>query len=120
MKTIAKLGIAFCLAGAFSYGAVYRGAKLLDASCYDQNGKVRHEGSMCAPTSSTTNFAIETRYGKIYKLDAQSNLKAQQAVQEGVVKANRHGDFRARVTGKREANGFMMVNSITHGTRGEY
>jgi hypothetical protein len=120
MKTIAKLGIAFCLAGAFSYGAVYRGAKLLDASCYDQNGKVRHEGKMCAPTSSTTNFAIETRSGKIYKLDAQSNLKAQEAVQQGVVKANRYGDFRARVTGKREANGFMMVNSITHGERGEY
>jgi hypothetical protein len=120
MKTIAKLGIAFCLAGAFSYGAVYRGAKLLDASCYDQNGKVRHEGSKCAPTASTTNFAIETQYGKIYKLDAMSNEKAQKAVEEGVVKANRDGDFRARITGKREANGFMTVNSITHGERGEY
>jgi hypothetical protein len=120
MKTIAKLGIVFCLAGAFSYGAVYRGAKLLDASCYDQNGKVRHEGSKCAPTASTTNFAMETRNGKIYKLDAMSSVKAQQAVENGVVKANSHGDFRARITGKREANGFVMVDSITHGTGGVY
>lgn len=120
MKTIAKLGIAFCLAGAFSYGAVYRGAKLLDASCYDQNGKVRHEGSKCAPSASTTNFAMETRYGKIYKLDAMSNQKAQQAVEQGVVKADRRGDFRARITGKREGNGFVMISSITHGRRGQY
>jgi hypothetical protein len=119
MKTIAKLGIAFCLGGAFSYGAVYRSAKLLDASCYEQNGK-RHEGKMCAPTASTTNFAVETRYGKVYKLDEQSNAKAQQAIQDGVVKPNRSGIVRAKVTGKREANGFMMVNSITRGSRGEY
>jgi hypothetical protein len=120
MKTIAKLGIAFCLAGAFSYGAVWRGAKLLDAPCYDQNGKVRHEGSMCAPTASTTNFAMETRNGKIYKLDAMSNAKAQKAVENGVVKASGSGVFHARITGKRESNGFVTVNSITHGERGEY
>jgi hypothetical protein len=120
MKTITKLGLAFCLAGAFSYGAVYRSARLLDASCYDQNGKVRHEVSKCAPSSSTTNFAVETRYGKIYKLDAMSNQKVQKAIEDGVVKANGRGVFRARITGKREANGFFMVNSITHGARGEY
>jgi hypothetical protein len=120
MKTIAKLGIAFCLAGAFSYGAVWHGAKLLDASCYDQNGKVRHEGSMCAPTSSTTNFAMETSHGKIYKLDAMSNEKAQKALEDGVVKANRYGDFRARINGTRDANGFVTVNSITHGSGGVY
>ena len=120
MKTIAKLGIVFCLAGAFSYGAVWRSVKLLDASCYDQNGKIRHEGSKCAPTASTTNFAMETQYGKIYKLDAMSNEKAQKAFEDGVVKANRYGDYRARITGKRESNGFVMVKSITHSERGEY
>lgn len=120
MKTIAKLGIAFCLAGAFSYGAVWRGAKLLDSSCYDQNGKVRHEGSKCAPTTSTTNFAMETSNGKIYKLDAMSNMKAQKAFEDGVVKGNRYGDYRARITGKREANGFVTVNSITRGSSGVY
>jgi hypothetical protein len=119
MKTIAKLGIAFCLAGAFSYGDVWRG-KLLDASCYDQNGKLGHEGSVCAPTASTTNFAIKVRHGKVYKLDAMSNMKAQKAVEDGVVNANQYGDFRAQITGKREANGFVMVDSITHRGRGVY
>jgi hypothetical protein len=116
MKTIAKLGIALCFAGAFSYGAVWRGAKLLDASCYDQNGKAIHEGTKCAPTSSTTSFVMKTRYGKIYKLDAMSNEKVQKAIEEGVLKPN----GRARITGKREGNGFVTVNSITHGTKGEY
>jgi hypothetical protein len=120
MKTIAKLGLALCLTGAFSYGAIWRGAKLLDASCYDQNGKVRHEGSMCAPTASTMNFAFETRSGKIYKMDALSNEKAEKAFQDGVVKANRYGDYRARITGKRESSGFVSVSSITHGAKGEY
>ncbi|HEY7335134.1 MAG TPA: hypothetical protein VH639_09635 [Bryobacteraceae bacterium] len=120
MKKITKLGIVFCLAGVFSFGATWRGAKLLDASCYDQNGKVRHVGSMCAPTESTTNFAMETRMGHIYKLDSLSNQKAEQAVQNGVVRANGHGDFRAKVTGKREGNGFVNISSITHGSRGEY
>lgn len=119
MKTI-KLGLMLCLAGAMSFGAVWRGAKLLDASCYDENGKVRHIGSMCAPTESTTNFAMETRMGHVYKLNALSNEKAEKALQDGVIKPGRHGDYFARITGKRESNGFVAVNSIVHGSRGEY
>jgi hypothetical protein len=119
MRTI-KLGIMLCVAGALSFGAVWRGAKLLDASCYEGNSRAPRLGSMCAPTETTTNFAMETRMGHVYKLDAVSNEKTEKALQEGVIAPNRHGDYRARVTGRREANGFIAVNSIVHGSRGEY
>jgi hypothetical protein len=108
------------LAGALSFGAVWRGAKLVDASCYDENGKIRHIGSMCAPTESTTSFAMETQMGHVYKLDALSNEKAEKAFQDGVIKPNRHGDVRARITGRRESNGFVAVNSVVQRSRGEY
>lgn len=119
MRTI-KLGLMLGLAGALSFGAVWRGAKLVDASCYDENGKIRHIGSTCAPTESTTSFAMETQMGHVYKLDALSNEKAEKAVQDGVIKPNRHGDVRARITGHRQSNGFVAVNSIVQGNRGEY
>ena len=119
MKTIAKLGVVLCMGSALSFGATWRGAKLLDASC-SENGKVRHVGSMCAPTASTTNFAFETSGGRIYKLDAASNDKAMKAVEDGVVKPNRYGDYRASITGKREPGRMVMVRSISHGTRSEF
>jgi len=119
MRTI-KLGLMLGLAGAMSFGAVWRGARLLDASCYGENGKVRHIGSMCAPTESTTSFAMQTQIGHVYKLNALGNEKAEKAFQDGVIKPNRHGDVRARITGRRQSNGFVAVNSIVQGSRGEY
>src|SRR5215469_10692569 len=100
MRTI-KLGLMLCLAGALSFGAVWRGAKLLDASCFAENGRARRLGSMCAPTESTTSFAMETQVGHFYKLDALSNEKAEKAFQGGGIRPNSHGDFRARLTGLR-------------------
>lgn len=117
---IITLGMIMCLGGALSFGAVWRGAKLVDASCFDENGKVRHIGSMCAPTESTTNFAMETRTGHVYKLDALSNQKAEKALEDGVIRPNRHGDYRARIMGHHESKGFVTVSSIVRGGRGEY
>jgi hypothetical protein len=119
MKTIAKIGLTLCLAGGLSFGATWRGAKVLDASCYDQNGKIRHLGSMCAPTASTSNFAFESTTGRVYRLDASSNEKAQKAIEDGVVKPNRHGDYRALIMGHREAGRMVAVNSIIQGNRSE-
>ncbi|MBV8847754.1 MAG: hypothetical protein JO307_33485 [Bryobacterales bacterium] len=120
MKVISKLGLTLALGGALSYGATWRGAKLLDASCYDQNGKAAHLGSMCAPSSSTTNFAFKSRAGKVYRLDSASNEKAMQALENGVIKPNRHGDYRASITGKHEKGNFVMVRSIIHDRKGTY
>jgi len=120
MKVISKLGLMLALGGALSYGATWRGAKLLDASCFDQNGKIAHLGSMCAPSSSTTNFAFKSSSGKVYKLDGVGNEKAMQALENGVIKPNRHGDYRASITGKHESGNFVLVHSITHAERGTY
>ena len=119
MKTIAKIGLTLCLAGGLSFGATWRGAKLLDASCYDQNGKISHLGFTCAPTASTSSFAFESRSGRVYKMDAISNEKAQKAVADGVVRPNRYGDYRASIMGHRESRRVVMVNSIYHGNRSE-
>ena len=119
MKTIAKFGVVLCMGGALSYGATWNRAKLLDASRSD-NGKVAHVGSVCAPTASTTNFAFETTGGRIYKMDPASNDKAKKAMEDGVVKANRYGDFRASITGHREPGRYVMVRSIAQGSRSEH
>ena len=58
--------------------------------------------------------------GRVYKLDALSNEKAETALEDGVIRPGRRGDYFARITGKRESNGFVAVNSIVHGGRGEY
>ena len=120
MRTIARIGMMLGLAGALSYGATWRGAKLLDASCFDQNGKIRHIGSTCAPSASTTNFAFETQGGRVYTMDTVSNEKAKKAFEDGVVKPNRYGDYRARIMGHREAGRVVMVNSIAQGSRSEH
>jgi hypothetical protein len=120
MKTIAKLGMALCITGALSFGATtWHRAKLLDASCSVQ-GKVRHLGSLCAPTGSTTNFAFESTTGRIYKLDTVSNDKAKKAIEDGVVKPDRYGDYRAAITGHRERGRFVMMDSISQSNRSEH
>ena len=119
MKTITRMGLMACLSAGLGFGATWTGAKLLDASCYDQNGKIRHVGSTCAPSASTSNFAFETRSGKVYMFDAASNVKAEKAIEDGVVKPNRNGDYRVMITGHREAGRAVAVKAIVHGERSE-
>jgi hypothetical protein len=49
--------------------------KLLDATCYDQQKKA----ATCDATSATTAFALDAS-GTVYKLDADGNSKASEAL----------------------------------------
>jgi hypothetical protein len=119
MKTFLKLGIAFCLAGTASYAANWNG-KLLDASCYDKNASTADHkaspdiGKVCAPTSATTAFAFQSSVsGRVYKLDEQSNAKAEKAMGAGVLKAGKKdGEYRVFVSGSHKT-GVMAVNGIS-------
>src|SRR5437762_192811 len=88
MKTLVKLAIPLCLAGA-SYAENWN-AKLLDASCADKSGQATQISDRksretlaknCAPTAATTAYAIEASGGKIYKLDAAGNTKVASEMQ---------------------------------------
>jgi hypothetical protein len=62
----------------FTAGLALAGAwtgRLLDANC-----ATRQTGAFCAPTSSTTAFAVEVN-GRILKLDVEGNKKAAEAFQ---------------------------------------
>jgi hypothetical protein len=121
MKTLGKLGLALCLATSFSYANTWK-AKLMDASCYDNRKAVRgsHEkiAEACAPTASTTDFAIRTSAGKVYKVDSESNSKLAADIQNGVLKKDKDGDIHAMVTGKLKA-GMVKVNSVVVDPRPE-
>lgn len=66
-----------CLAETFN-------GKLIDASCASQ----QQSTATCAPTSSTTAFALEVS-GKLYKLDDTGNSKAAEALKS---QANRESN----------------------------
>ncbi len=114
MKTMGKLGMTLCCAAALSFGATWNG-KLMDASCYDSHktagGPREKLTEVCAPTASTTNFAIRTSTGKVYKVDDASNSKLANDVQSGALKPDKDGDMHALVTGRRRA-GIVSVNSV--------
>ncbi len=102
-----------CCAAALSYGTTWNG-RLMDASCYDNHKAARaHEKltEVCAPTASTTNFAIRTATGRVYRVDDTSNSKLATDVQSGVLKADNNGTMRALITGHRRA-GVVSVNSV--------
>jgi len=85
MKTIAKLGLALGMFGAFAYAENWSG-KLVDAACADRSqqnpadSKQSTDLTSCAATASTSSFAIQTADGKVYKLDAGGNAKASTAL----------------------------------------
>ena len=107
MKTLVKLAIPLCLAGA-SYAENWN-AKLLDASCADKGGGQTTQTSdrksretlakNCAPTAATTAYAIEASGGKIYKLDPAGNTKVASEMQSGAIKPDNDGDVHVRVAG---------------------
>jgi hypothetical protein len=85
--------------------------KLLDATCYDQQKKA----ASCDATSATTAFALDAS-GTIYKLDADGNSKAADALKN---RADRAADpskpasthVMAKVQGTEKA-GIITVESI--------
>ena len=90
MKTLVKLAIPLCLAGA-SYAENWN-AKLLDASCADKGGGQTTQTSdrksretlakNCAPTASTTAYAIEASGGCLIKAGENRYLVAKVSEKE--------------------------------------
>ena len=120
MKMITKTGLAICFAGALCYAENWNG-KLIDATCYDNStskttsssdhtarGKLEKE---CAPTSTTSSFAIQTSKSTVYKLDSAGNAKAVAAMQAGTFKSDSDGDVHVSVSGTLQGN-TVKVDSI--------
>jgi len=114
MKTIRKVGIMLCLGAAFSYAETWTG-KLMDASCYDtQKAAAKaHENltKTCAPTAATTDFAIKTSAGKVYKVNSAGNAALATDIRNGTLKADKDGDMHASVTGSRDGD-VVNVDSV--------
>lgn len=120
MTRTSKMAIILGLASTFCYAENFNG-KLIDASCYSKsrassnsssadraaNGKVENQ---CAPTASTTNFAVESGK-KIYRFDAAGNSKANEAMQSGSLKADNDGDVHVSISGSRQGD-TVKVDSI--------
>ncbi len=105
MRPFAKLGLGICLMAALgSAMTVYRG-QLMDAACYNQNpnGSGEKVWVRCAPTASTTMFAIHTN-GKIRMLDAGGNDKALTAFQHGDLRRDKNTDMPVEINGTRHGN----------------
>lgn len=84
---------------------------LIDAACYDQKG----QADTCAATSGTTAFALVSG-NKIYKLDAEGNEQASEALKSRADRSTdpdkpSTGKIMARVTGKEEG-GVITVESL--------
>ena len=94
----------------FSATMAFAGAwtgRLLDANC-----ATRQTTAACAPTSSTTAFAVDVN-GKILKLDAEGNKKVAEAFQSynsGAERAKEPNTQYSEVTAKVE--GTMKGNQI--------
>lgn len=106
------LGGVLALFSAVCFAETFTG-KLIDASCADQQQSVNG----CVPTSSTTRFAIALPAGKTYRLNADGNAKASQALKS---RADRMADpsapqvsqgVKARVTGTLEGD-IIKVESL--------
>ena len=112
MKTTMTLGIILCMAGAAAYAKDLDG-KLIDASCYLRFSTSATSGQKpvkldkidkdCAPTSSTTTFAVLAD-GKVYKMDDAGNAQIADERQRGRIKADHDGDVHISVSGKVEGD----------------
>ena len=113
MKTIGSIGAMLCLGSILTYGATLDG-KLMDATCYDgQKSEKSHQDftKSCAPTESTTAFAIRTSRGKVYKIDSTGNNTLADDMRKGVLKKDHDGDVHATVNGSLNGN-VVTVNSV--------
>ena len=116
MRPIKKLGIGLLFTAALGFGFTtytYRG-QLMDASCYNQNPSSGDKAWVrCAPTNSTTDFAIHTN-GKVRMLDAAGNQKAETALKEGDLKRDPNGDVPVVVAGWRHGNTIKVESIRAH------
>jgi hypothetical protein len=117
MKTFAMFAFGLLLAAASGNAiTMYRG-QLMDASCYQQNlsntsGKI---WVTCAPTDTTTTFAIHTNQ-RVRMLDAAGNDKAQAAFKQGILKRDPNSDMPVVVAGYRHGNTIKVENIRARGS----
>ena len=100
MLRVITLSAVLFLASAFAYGETFTG-RLVDANCAAQQSN-----AVCAPTDSTTSFALVVS-GKAMKLDADGNKKAADALKASNSSANRSKD----------ANASAAVSASVEGTK---
>jgi hypothetical protein len=115
MKRTVNIAFILCTAGLMSYAANWN-AKLLDASCAASNPSGQKTSSekfaqTCAPTATTSSFAIESA-GKIYKLDTAGNNMAAAALKNGSITPDKDGDVHATVQGNAQGD-MIQVESIS-------
>jgi hypothetical protein len=115
MRILSALGITFCCVAGFSYAATFNG-RLMDAACYNTNKVATQESGhktyksitkTCAPTASTTNFAVritsspyEEYVGDTIKLDDSGNSQAASEIRSGELKTSGRGIVHVTVSGK--------------------
>jgi len=102
-----------CLTAGLSFGVQQYHGKLLDANCYNQNKSSKTGERIavsCAPTASTSDFAIQTG-GKVRMFDEAGNPKAATAMREGLVKQGKDHDVDVAIYGTRHHE-TMKVESI--------
>ncbi len=123
MKTLIKLTTLFGLAASLSFADNWTG-KLIDSACHDrqaapggqpggapaQPGQAKGGSEACAPTATTTSFAIQTADGKVYKLDAPGNSKAMAAFKSDGAKSK---DGNVSVSGDLEGT-TIKVDSVDY------
>jgi hypothetical protein len=101
-----------------SFGANFN-AKLLDASCASsatsggQKASAEKLEKSCAPTASTTTFAVMEK-GKTYALDAKGNEMAASAMKNGSIKPDKDGDVHVSINGTMEGSS-LKVDSLKGG-----
>jgi len=117
MRISAKLGICTFMATSLSFAVTLYHGQLMDASCYNQNSSQTVEKSWvrCAPTNTTTAFAIHTN-GHVRMLDVGGNAKAQAAFQDGVLRRDSNGDMPVIIDGSRHGNTIHVEGIRAHGS----
>jgi hypothetical protein len=91
MRKAIRLSAFLAIVATAAFAETWSG-KLVDAACADQQ-----KTAACAPTTSTTAFAIKAA-GKMLKLDDAGNAKAADALKARENSANRSKDPNAETT----------------------
>ena len=78
MKILLMIGTVLCFGSSICFAESWTG-KLVDSACVDRQGgnpPQQKTQNTCAPSRSTTNFAVRTADGRVLRLDSTGNVKA--------------------------------------------
>jgi hypothetical protein len=89
MKTIQRAAVLLCFSAALGFGENISGT-LLDANCKPVVDKDAPSDSppSCSPKGSTTEFAVRTSAGKLYRLDGPGNARVASALKNDPGRTN--------------------------------